>query len=92
MWRLPDSTLALPWVQDAPLATTTCLSDEDAGRKDICRVAACCSEAGTMGSVPQLVDIGGDMETHQRESLPRGRNPGGTRGDLDGWDGLLGRS
>ena len=59
----------LPRAQDAPPATSARPSDEDAGRQDLFQVVACHPEAGKTDSAPQLVDIGGDMETRRQESL-----------------------
>ena len=45
------------------------MSDEEAGGQYLCRFAARRSEAGQTGGTPQLVDLGGDVDTHQGESL-----------------------
>ena len=45
------------------------MSDEEAGGQYLCQFAARCSETVQTGGTPKLVDLGGDVDTHQRESL-----------------------
>ena len=66
---LPKGELMLPQVKDTPPDPTSRISDKDADGQDILQVTTRCAEARQTGGAPQLVDIGGEVETYQRESL-----------------------
>ena len=67
--RLSKVTLALPWEKYDPPAQNDRTSDEDVVGKYLHQVVELRARAGKTGGVPQLVDLGGDVEAHQRESL-----------------------
>ena len=62
--RLPNGSLTPTRAKDAPPAPTDSTSDEDVGGKYLRRVADCRTKAGQTGGVPQLMDLGGDVEAH----------------------------
>ena len=68
-WRLPERVLALPRAKDTPPNPTAWASDEDAGGQDIYQVVSHRAKSGQTGGAPQLMDLGGDVYTHQQESL-----------------------
>ena len=68
-WSFPEVTLALPWEQDAPPATSAWRSVKYTGEQDLCWVASRSPKSWQMGGSPQLVDIVRDVETRRKESL-----------------------
>ena len=74
---LPKGALALTWTKDAPPAPNDRTPDKDTRRKDLHQAAACRTKAGQTDGTPQLMDIGGDAETHQLESLRKAETRAG---------------
>ena len=69
MWSHFKGTLELPQVQDTPTATSDRPSDEDSGGQAIRLVAVHSPETRQTDDTPQLVDLSGDVEIRQRESI-----------------------
>ena len=64
--RLPKGALALSRAKYAAPALSDQTSDKDAGGQYLRQVATCRVEARRTDGTPELVDLRGDVETHQQ--------------------------